>query len=261
MQAFPHRQASGLVRCASLALIAGLPALAQAQFTDITQSGSASVIERVGVLDSYFRLIGEYPGSATLANLAIGNQTVAPTSITGPVSATLSTSVSPDLITISGSALAGNTSLNKYDSYYVPLSTTNRYGEAAATAGITFSLQQATAISVTGNTQGSSVALKATLTQLDGPGPTLGSYMGGDLYKLQTLGAGTYRLDFYAFAKTTNAYNFVSMAGPSGVISIQATPVPEPSTLAMWTLGGLMLAGVARRRGGRRHLLHRPLDC
>ncbi len=226
-------------------LIAGLPGLAQAQLTGITQSGSVFASSTVIDRSPQGMYTNTYRDSATLANLSQGMQSIATTGVSG-ASAGLSTTVSPDTIRFKANLQATNGLKTFYDptgSY--PIHTTDTSSSSSANLDIRFDLSQTTSvamldISTKPNVNAWSLA-NLTLSRLDLSGTPLTTYAGASIFGLTSLESGHYRLKFSADMRSDWGFHMSAMTG-------QISAVPEPATSALLALGGLMLVGVVRRQ-------------
>jgi hypothetical protein len=225
-------------------LSVGLPGVAQAQFSGITQSGTVKAGSTVIDRSPQGMYTNPYSDAATLKDLPQGIQTIATAGVSG-ASANLTTLVGPGEINFSAYAQATNGVKTFYDptgSYAIH--TTETKSSSSANVDIRFSLGQTTAVSVQdmsmpNSTQPWTLA-SLTLSMFDAQGTFVNSYSGASIFSLSSLDAGQYRLQLGATGGA-NGQNW----GFS--IKAAAATVPEPSLPALWMLGGLMLAGAVRR--------------
>jgi hypothetical protein len=224
-------------------MIAGLPGLAQAQLSGITQSGSVFAGSTVIDRSPQGMYTSPYQDLATLSNLSQGTQSIATTGVSG-ASARLTTLVSPTEISLTAYAQATNGTKTFYDptgSYAIH--TTETKSSSSAKVDIRFTLGQTTAVSVLDTASSLSAApwsqAQLYLAQATDQGGFVNVSSGSSLFGLTSLNAGTYQL-------VINTPG--SADGSTWGLRIQASAVPEPATSGLMALGGLMLAGVVRRQ-------------
>jgi hypothetical protein len=227
-------------------LSVGLPGVAQAQFSGITQSGTAKAGSTVIDRSPQGMYTNPYSDAAALKDLPSGLQTAATAGVNG-ASASLTTLVGADEINVSAYAQATNGTKNFYDANGVVNHITQTSSRSSANVDIRFTLGQTTAISVVDNSlpagkQLWSLATNApTLSMVDAQGNVVNAFPGPALFGLTSLDAGQYRLQFSVDGLDTGLTWGLS-------IKAAASAVPEPTLPALWMLGGLMLAGAVRRQ-------------
>lgn len=233
-------------RAALAAIALGLPLLAQAQFSGISQSGSAAINATEYYSYSGGQATIKSVASKPLANLSDGSQIVSASLDNVPLQASLSTSVSTEEIRAEVNVKASTGFRVIYNSRNLPDQNVASDGSSTGTAAFLFTVGQGTAIAVTGSN------FYGRLEQLNDAGLVTRSFVGLAAYDLNWLDAGAYKLSIGASASSKlGPYGMgVISAGDSwnSWISVKVSSVPEPSTLALWALGGVLLTAQARRR-------------
>lgn len=229
-----------LTTLTALTAAALLPSTALAQFSGITQRGGATALSTVTDSSPQGRYVNNYGTPALLVNQPSGLQTLSSSGSTG-TSATLSTLVSPTEISVNGYTQATSGTQNFYSSAGVLNHVTATSSSSNANATIGFQLIQPITLSVT-DSYGNSGSLQTfSLSHLNSDGTVSETWSGRNLLGLTALDTGLYSLS-------------ISSIGGSGALSwgvrLHGAAVPEPGTLSLWALGGLLLAGAVRRTRG-----------
>jgi hypothetical protein len=252
------RSTSCIQLCRPVLFAAALlaPALAQAQFSDISQSGYA--ITSIATTVFYpTRQITTYDAkSQTLADLANGTQTISTQGWSDNGAAKLTTSVSSREINVA-LRLDAHTSFDTiYGDNHVAFEVTKKAADVKATVDVHFKLDQGTAISVLGtNPFDDELAFRTPqlgLGTLDAQGKTVSILTDSDVYKVTWLEAGNYSLSVSGYVATQgSSYSQPTSGYLSSSIGLRASAVPEPSSWVLWSLGGLLMCVARRHRRNR----------
>jgi hypothetical protein len=235
-----------LSRSALAAVAVGLPMLAQAQFSGISQNGSATIIYKEYVSFAGGQYTNNYTYTENLLDLPVGSQLVSPVSANSPAQASLSTLVSTDEIRADLNVKATTGFRVIYNFENKPDQNIASDGTGGASATIQFTVANGTAITVGGNN------FFGHLDQLNDAGQVTRSFVNTALYDLNWLDSGIYALSIRGSETSIRGQYGMGVLIPGGStssgISLKVSAVPEPSTLALWALGGVLLTAATRRR-------------